>query len=102
MSQQEALDHLGEAVVARYHEYDEVVAKIPSWGDEVDAIVRRYIEISRITVMSNLHWRYVKLLTLCSCVLTWVCGSFQSKRYFGSQNEMVRKTRRVPAIPFAI
>jgi hypothetical protein len=57
MTQQEALDHVGEAVLARYHEWDSVVERIPSWGEKVDAIVKRYIEISRISVISNLDWR---------------------------------------------
>jgi hypothetical protein len=57
MTQQEASDAVGEATVARYKEWDEVVAKLPSWGPETDAMVERYIEISRITVVSNLEWR---------------------------------------------
>ncbi|KAN0103506.1 Cytochrome P450 [Hyaloscypha variabilis] len=82
MTQQEALDHVGEAVLARYLEFDSVVTRVPSWGEKVDAIVKKYIEISKVSVIANLEW------------------SFQSKRYFGSQNDFVRKTRRVPAIPF--
>lgn len=57
MTQQEALDHVGEAVLARYLEWDLVVERVPSWGAKVDAIVKRYIEISKISVISNLHWR---------------------------------------------
>lgn len=57
MTQQEALDHVGEAVLARYHEWDLVVERVPSWGEKVDAIVKKYIEISKISVISNLHWR---------------------------------------------
>lgn len=57
MTQQEALDHVGEAVLARYHEWDLVVERVPSWGEKVDATVKRYIEISKISVISNLHWR---------------------------------------------
>jgi hypothetical protein len=57
MSLQEALDHVGEATLARYLEWDAVVEKIPSWGDDVDAVVRKYVEISRISVISNLDWR---------------------------------------------
>ncbi|KAH8651929.1 terpene synthase metal binding domain protein [Tricladium varicosporioides] len=82
MTQQEAFDKVGEAVLARYLEYDSIVTTIPSWGEKVDAIVKKYIEISKVSVIANLEW------------------SFQSKRYFGSQNDIVRRTRRVPAIPF--
>ena len=57
MTQQEALDHVGEAVLARYLEWDLVVERVPSWGEKVDATVKRYIEISKISVISNLHWR---------------------------------------------
>jgi hypothetical protein len=39
MNVQEALDHVGEAILARYLEWDAVVEKILSWGVEVDAVV---------------------------------------------------------------
>ncbi|KAH7305170.1 hypothetical protein BKA65DRAFT_521005 [Rhexocercosporidium sp. MPI-PUGE-AT-0058] len=84
MTQQEALDHAGAATVARYHEWDAVVQQIPSWGEEVDAIVRRFVEISRISVISNLDW------------------SFKSQRYFGKKHEEVRRTRRINAIPMPV
>lgn len=57
MSQQEASDAVGIATVARYNEWDDIVAKLPSWGPEVDRVVERYIEISRGTVVANLEWR---------------------------------------------
>lgn len=66
MTQQQASDAVGEATVARYNEWDEVVAKLPSWGPEIDEMVAKYIEMSRITVISNLEWRYVS-----SCLLFW-------------------------------
>ena len=59
MTQQQASDAVGDATVARYNEWDEVVANLPSWGPEVDPIVARYIEISRISVVANVEWRLV-------------------------------------------
>jgi len=57
MTQQEAYDHISEATVARYNEWDAVVEQLPSWGKEVDKIVKKYIEISQITVMAVIEFR---------------------------------------------
>lgn len=57
MTQQEALDHVGEAVLARYLEFDSVVTRIPTWGEKVDTMVKKYIEISKVSVIANLEWR---------------------------------------------
>lgn len=57
MTQQEASDAIGVASVARYNEWDDVVANLPTWGPEVDALVAKYVELSRNTVIANVEWR---------------------------------------------
>jgi hypothetical protein len=58
---------------------------------------------SRLARLASLRtWSGGELYTLFYPLGAFLlnCGSFQSKRYFGSQNDFVRRTRRVPAIPF--
>jgi len=81
MAQQEAFDHVAEAIVARYKEWDDMVAQVPSWGEAVDAQVQTYIEATRLTVVAHLEW------------------SFLTERYFGANREVARTTRRVAATP---
>jgi hypothetical protein len=59
MTQQEAFDHVAEAIVARYKEWDDTVAQVPSWGEAVDAQVQKYIEATRLTIVAHLEWRSV-------------------------------------------
>lgn len=79
MTQQEASDAVGEATVARYNEWDDVVEKLPSWGPETDEMVAKYIEMSRITVVSNIEWRSVQP---CILILVYkLTGEKQFREY---------------------
>jgi hypothetical protein len=59
MTQQEAFDYIAEAIVARYKEWDEMVAQVPRWGDAIDAQVQKYIEATRLTIVAHVEWRLV-------------------------------------------
>ncbi|KAI1277872.1 isoprenoid synthase domain-containing protein [Xylaria sp. FL0933] len=72
---QEAFDYVGNMLISRYERWEKAVGEIPSWGEEVDRDVRRYIKGIEDVIRANLYW------------------SFNSKRYFGKQGAIIRQTR---------
>ncbi len=80
MTQQQAYDHIGAAIFARYDEWTKVVSQVQSWGEEVDTQVQKYINGIKINVLACLNW------------------SFASERYFGKGNDITRETGRVAAV----
>jgi hypothetical protein len=58
-SEQEAMDKTGELMELRQREWDEAIENLPSWGEETDKEVRRYIDACRDVARANLWWRYV-------------------------------------------
>ncbi len=69
MSAQQAFDTLGEMLEHRYSEWDNNLAKVPSWGEKIDTEVNDYIEGIRNVVRANLNWRYE-----FSCIQTSACA----------------------------
>lgn len=64
MSQQEAYNFAGNAVMKRYYEWYEEVSKVPHWGEGVDMQVQTYIRGCQDIVLANLNWRYGCITTL--------------------------------------
>ncbi|KAL7928555.1 isoprenoid synthase domain-containing protein [Trichoderma chlorosporum] len=57
MSAQGAFDKVGKLLESRYQRWDRAEASIPSWGEEADIQVRKYIEGIKCVVSANLNWR---------------------------------------------
>ncbi|KAL7917433.1 isoprenoid synthase domain-containing protein [Trichoderma austrokoningii] len=70
-----AFSTVGKLLEQRYQRWDKVEASVPSWGEETDAQVQKYIEGIKCVVKANLNW------------------SFKSERYLGSNPAQVRTTR---------
>ncbi|PTB60117.1 hypothetical protein M431DRAFT_502236 [Trichoderma harzianum CBS 226.95] len=77
LSAQEAFDKVGKLLEDRYWRWDRAEASVPSWGEEADVQVRKYIEGIKCVVRANLNW------------------SFKSERYLGSNPDVVRATRKL-------
>lgn len=56
-SAQEAFDTVGALLEQRYIRWEQAIDRLPSWGAEVDAQVRRYIEGIQNIVQANISWR---------------------------------------------
>lgn len=72
MSAQAAYDHMGDLLKERYRDWYLALATLPSWGQQIDAQVQRYIEGVQRVVQANLHWRYsgARAKTPSCCYLT--------------------------------
>ncbi|UKZ74540.1 hypothetical protein TrVFT333_002210 [Trichoderma virens FT-333] len=57
MSAQQAFDKVGRLLENRYQRWDRAEASVPSWGEEADIQVRKYIEGIKCVVKANLNWR---------------------------------------------
>lgn len=57
MSAQKAFNTVGKILKQRYQHWDKVEASVPSWGEETDVQVRKYIEGIKCVVKANLDWR---------------------------------------------
>lgn len=57
MSAQEAFDHISSMIDERFALWDETIQSIPSWGEDIDVHVRRYVEGIQNIVQANLSWR---------------------------------------------
>jgi hypothetical protein len=57
MTQQESYNHVGDAILARYDEWDVVVESLPSCGEEVDVIIAKFVDMMRTLVIANIEWR---------------------------------------------
>ncbi|PNP58285.1 hypothetical protein THARTR1_01800 [Trichoderma harzianum] len=77
LSAQKAFDKVGKLLENRYQRWDRAEASVPSWGEEADVQVQRYIEGIKCVVRANLNW------------------SFKSERYLGSNPDVVRATRKL-------
>ena len=97
MSAQGSFDHIGKMLTTCYRDWYLALAELPTWGEAVDAHVQGYIRGVQNVVQANLHWRYVHLkygLYQGSTFDTNSCCSvsFRSGRYFGRDNERVRRS----------
>lgn len=57
LSAQEAMDTVGRFLEERYRRWDVVEALVPSWGEQTDKEVRRYLDGIKAVVRANLYWR---------------------------------------------
>ncbi|KAI0543721.1 isoprenoid synthase domain-containing protein [Xylaria curta] len=74
-SEQEAMDKTGDLMVECQREWDDAIKKLPSWGEETDKEVQRYIDACRDVARANMLW------------------SFKSGRYLNAEEAtLVRKT----------
>ncbi|TRX91610.1 hypothetical protein FHL15_007392 [Xylaria flabelliformis] len=74
-SEQEAMDKTGDLMAECQRDWDDAIEKLPSWGDEVDKQVQRYLGACRDVARANMLW------------------SFKSGRYLNADEAaLVRKT----------
>ena len=78
---QEAADRAGVLFGDLMNRFIAERKKLPSWGPDLDRDVSRYVDAIGGWVVGNLCW------------------SFESRRYFGSSNEDVKRTRIVKLRP---
>lgn len=81
LSLQEAANHVGVAFESMMKDYVKNKSLVRSFGSKHDANIQAYMENIAYWVVGNLEW------------------SFRSKRYFGTDQETVRKTRVVKLSP---
>ena len=81
MSIQEACDYVGRHYKQLMDDFLAAKASLRSFGPEVDADVKRYIEACQHWPAGNLVW------------------SFETPRYFGARRDHIRSTRVVPLKP---
>ncbi|KAF7192761.1 Cycloaraneosene synthase sdnA [Pseudocercospora fuligena] len=81
LSAQQAFDHVGNMLDDRLARIESCIATRPQYEDRrLDHEAERYIEGVLNTIRANLYW------------------SFESRRYFGDQADVVRRTRRVEVL----
>ncbi|EKD17397.1 uncharacterized protein L3040_008438 [Drepanopeziza brunnea f. sp. 'multigermtubi'] len=78
MSEQEAYDKCQVMLREKYREWYLAMASLPTWGEEVDKQVHRYIQGVQDVDFANAYW------------------SFRSGRYYGKHAGQVRATRVLP------
>lgn len=54
---QEAFDEVERSLSQCYRDWYLALAKLPSWGEEIDAQVQMYIEGVQNAALANIHWR---------------------------------------------
>lgn len=70
MTDQEAVDHIGEMLYECYRRWYEALRSLPFWGEKIDRDVVKFINGCRNIALGNLHWRYVTELTFIKLTLT--------------------------------
>ncbi|KAL1643930.1 hypothetical protein SLS58_004605 [Diplodia intermedia] len=80
LSEQEAADAVEEMFNGLYKGWYLALAEMPSWGEQVDREMLRYIDGCRDTALGNVYWSYM------------------TGRYLGKEGDDVRKTR-IMALP---
>ncbi|THH16145.1 hypothetical protein EW146_g4434 [Bondarzewia mesenterica] len=78
---QDAVDRVGALCKQTIDAFVENQARVPSWSPEVDRDVQLYVRGLQEWIVGSLHW------------------SFMTRRYFGNDGEMVKKTRFVKLLP---
>ncbi|KAJ4857156.1 terpene synthase family, metal binding domain-containing protein [Trichoderma breve] len=82
LSDQEAMNSIGKMLDDCYEAWHSALDKLPTWGEETDREVLKYLDACRNVGLGNLHW------------------SFRSGRYFGACGEQVRQTRILSLPPY--
>ena len=62
-SVQEAIDKVGDMLDECYRSWHEAEAALPSWGEKIDAQVKKVLELYWRMPMGALNWRYVLHIT---------------------------------------
>ncbi|CAF0877010.1 unnamed protein product [Adineta steineri] len=78
---QQAIDRAGQMVIDRYADFERVRSELISWGTKIDAQVEKYVNGLGIAIIAFAVW------------------SFETPRYFGTEREEVKRTRRVTLLP---
>ncbi|KAF3288574.1 hypothetical protein TWF970_005637 [Orbilia oligospora] len=73
-SLQDAIDEAGKMVLDRYKIWEQAVRDLPSWGEEVDAVVLKLVQAYSNVCWGNMNW------------------SFVTSRYMGNEKEQARTT----------
>ncbi|KAI0536211.1 isoprenoid synthase domain-containing protein [Xylaria digitata] len=76
-SEQEAMDRTGEVMEQCQKDWHNAVANLPSWGEETDKEVQRYLGACRDVARANLWW------------------SFKSGRYLNAEEAVQARTARI-------
>ncbi|TGJ85524.1 hypothetical protein E0Z10_g3263 [Xylaria hypoxylon] len=76
-SEQEAMDRTGDIMDQCQNDWDNAVANLPSWGEETDKEVQRYLGACRDVARANLWW------------------SFKSGRYLNAEEAVQARTARI-------
>ncbi|KAI0514695.1 isoprenoid synthase domain-containing protein [Xylaria bambusicola] len=77
LSEQQAMDRTGEIMNQCQKDWDDAVANLPSWGEETDKEVQRYLGACRDVARANLWW------------------SFKSGRYLNAEEAIQARTARI-------
>nr|QDO73502.1 PeniA [Penicillium griseofulvum] len=80
MTQQEAYNETDKLIQKRLREWHLAVNQLPFYGEALDLQVQKFVQACQEVAVGNLHW------------------SFATERYFGNQNNLIRKTRQVELI----
>ncbi|KAG6330576.1 hypothetical protein ID866_8515 [Astraeus odoratus] len=78
---QSALDYAGALVKSRMDNFEENRMLLPSWGEEVDRMVRIYVKGLADAVIGTFEW------------------SFVTARYFGEEKARIRQDMTVKLLP---
>ncbi|KAF4975191.1 hypothetical protein FZEAL_7999 [Fusarium zealandicum] len=75
MSDQQAVDEIGEMLYDCYRRWHSAIANLPFWGEVIDHDVLKFIDGCRNIALGNLHW------------------SLYTFRYLGTEGPEVKRTR---------
>ncbi|CAF0868578.1 unnamed protein product [Adineta steineri] len=78
---QQAIDRAGQMVIDRYADFERVRRELISWGTKIDTQVEKYVNGLAASIIGTIAW------------------SFETPRYFGTEREDVKRTRRVTLLP---
>ncbi|CAF4010376.1 unnamed protein product, partial [Adineta steineri] len=81
MSIQQAMDQAGQMVIDVYADFQRLRHELPSWGADIDSQVEKFVDGLGDMISGNLCW------------------CFETERYFGSEREEVKRTRRIKLLP---
>ncbi|CAF0780725.1 unnamed protein product [Adineta steineri] len=81
LSIQQAMDQAGQMVIDVYADFQRLRHELPSWGADIDSQVEQFVDGLGDMVRGNLCW------------------CFETERYFGSEREEVKRTRRIKLLP---
>ncbi|KAJ0420838.1 pentalenene synthase [Aspergillus carlsbadensis] len=80
LTQQEAYGEVDKLIQKRLRDWHLAMHQLPFYGEELDIQVQKFIQACQEVAVGNLHW------------------SFATERYFGKENNVIRRTRQVKQI----